>query len=186
MKNWRIFLSGLVLFFSPMLLAKKEHAVLANGLSWIVGNYEASYEKRLDKHFSLSSSVIYYEGRKVLYRIYSYGYFVGIGAIPKWHIYGHAHDHSFYLAPSMRFGYVFHPAQRLDQKDDFGLLSRLGANFGFQHIFDSGLIIDLTAGVEHNYSFSLSKKPTRYQSSSEGKLRFDLRPYIGTMIGFAF
>lgn len=155
---------------------------MANLGTIVVGNYEASYEHRLGKRFSISSSAIYYDSRAVLWRVFSYGYFIGLGFMPKLHIFGKAHANSFYLAPSWRFGFLHHPARDASESADKGLLSRFGAGFGFQHVFNGGLMLDLMVGLEHYHVFSLSRAATRYQD--EGRIL--VRPYIGTMLGFAF
>lgn len=185
MKNWLVFFL-LTFGANTFALESRNHAINVNVATIAVGNYEVAYDHKLDDHFSFAASVIYYEGRKVLWRVYSLGYFIGAGFMPKFHLFGRAHESSFYIAPSLRLGYVDHPAPDASQKADRSILSRLGANFGYQHVFSFGLMLDFVAGLEHYYGFSLTQDTTRFQSSSEGKLRFDLRPYFAVMAGYAF
>lgn len=160
----------------------KNHAVLANIGTFIIGNYEFGYEHRLDKNLSLWTGVYYYESRKVLLRAFSRGYSLGIGFAPKFHIYGNALKNSFYLAPSIRLGFLEHPPQAQDEELDRGILLRTGAIFGYAHVFSNGLMLDANAGLEHYHTFSITKKATRFQN--EGPLL--IRPTIGFNIGYAF
>lgn len=160
----------------------KKHAVMANIGTVLIGNYELSYEQRLDKHMSLSLIAYYYETRKVPLRVFSYGYSFGLGFIPKFHLYGHALENSFYLAPSIKVGYLNHPPYENNPESDQGILLRIGGVFGFAHAFDCGLIIDTQVGLEHYHSFSLSKKPTQYQSEKP----LLIRPTFSLALGYAF
>ena len=179
---------ALSLLFTVLLLADvalassvRKNAILANVGTIMVGNYELSYERSLSKHFSISTTLNYYEGRKALWRVFSYGYQIGAGITPKVHVFGQAHKNSFYLAPSLRMGYLEHPTYQ-NEEGDKGLLSRFGFNFGYGHVFDCGLMTDLMAGLEHYHTFSFSKPATPRQS--EGGIL--IRPYFAVGLGYAF
>lgn len=161
---------------------KKKHALLANISTFAVGNYELSYEHRLDKHLSLSSIAYYYDSRKVLFRIYSYGYSFGLGFAPKFHVWGHALENSFYLAPSVKAGYLAHIPRNSTEKGDRSILLRLGALFGYAHVFSFGLMIDANIGLEHYHSFSISEEPTYYQNEKP----LIIRPTFALSLGYAF
>jgi hypothetical protein len=182
MKKYFFILFGFFLTCSVLHAQIKRHGILANIGTIIVGNYEVYYDHRLNKNFSLSTTAIFYEGSSAIWRVYSHGYHIALGILPKLHIYGKSHKNSFYLAPSLKMGYIEHPARIASEKTDRGLLSRFGVNFGFQHVFKSGLMIDLLAGLEHYHTFSFTKPKTRYQSET----RVLIRPVMSASIGYAF
>lgn len=178
----KVFFLGLVIIFSLSAQSEhKKHALQANISTFAVGNYELSYEHRLDKHLSLSTLAYYYDSRKVLFRIYSLGYSFGLGFAPKFHVWGHALENSFYLAPTVKAGYLVHVPTNLE-KGDRSILLRLGAIFGYAHVFSFGLILDTNVGLEHYHSFSISKEPTYYQNEKP----LILRPTFALNLGYAF
>lgn len=167
---------------SPSFSETRKQAVLVNVGTIVVGNYEATYEHRLDKRFSISAAAIYYDARAVPFRVFSFGYMIGLGFMPKIHVYGHAHENSFYLAPSFKLGYLVHPPREEKEQIDKGILVRLGGNFGYQHVFGFGLMIDAMAGLEHYHNFSLTRTASRYQN----EIDLLIRPYFSASIGYAF
>ena len=87
------------------------------------------------------------------------------------------------MAPSAKAGYVVHPAMSESQTTHRDILVRMGANFGYQHVFSFGCMIDIMAGIEHYYNFSLTKNKTRFQDN-DGKIV--VRPVFAASIGYAF
>lgn len=179
-------LLSFILLFSFLTVAKShENGLMFNAGSIFMGNFEVSFEKKLAKNFSISSGANYYNRQLAIWHIYSDGWQLGISLIPKLHVYGEAHKDSFYFAPSLRLGYLTHPARTnrgSDEKTDQGILWRFGGNFGYQHVFNCGLMLDILAGMEVYHNFLLSQKATRFQN--EQKLL--VRPYIAVSIGYAF
>ena len=160
----------------------KNHALLANVGTFAIGNYELSYEHRLDKHLSLSTLAYYYESRKVLFRIYSYGYSLGLGFSPKFHLWGQALENSFYIAPTMKIGDLDHKARDESEIPDSSVLLRIGGVFGYAHVFSNGFSFDSNLGLEHYHSFSITQEPTRFQNEKPVLIR----PTFALSVGYAF
>jgi len=188
----------LVLLFSPNFLFAKDDenstrqmAVTANlGNMWF-GNFEVRYELKLNPRVSLSFPINFVHYKAALVSgIISKSIGGSIGAELKIHVFGEALKGGAYIAPTAKFGFIDHPTD--DRNDNLtqelkntlpdGALDtyfrnngwiRTGAIFGYDWVHDSGLMLDINAGLEYYYFIRATKQNL-------------IRPVFAASIGYAW
>lgn len=142
---------------------------------------EVTYYLKLSKKVTLILPISWYDFRMPGWRVFSMGYtpFIGYGA--QIHFFGEAFCGGMYVAPAFNIGFVVHPT---DPKHSTGnVLSRIGANFGFDYVWDSGFLLDVNAGVEHYYLFGKRGHPKIVGSDG---MRGFFRPVFKVALGYAW
>lgn len=179
----------LCLFLSGVVLAEhqkdwssdKKMALSVNVGTLAFGFFEATYYLKLSKKVTLTLPVSWYDFRLAGQRLFSKGYtpFIGYGA--QIHFLGEALCGGMYVAPAFNIGYVVHPTDTIQSNGN--LLSRIGANFGFDYVWKSGVMIDMNAGVEHYYMFGRLGDPKIV--GTDGKRGF-FRPVFKVALGYSW
>lgn len=160
---------------------QKNNAILLNLGTMVFGNYELSYDRKVSDAFSVSTIATYYDSRKVLIKVFSLGYQVGLGSALKFHLWGTPLENSVYLSPYVKLGYLVHTGQK-NKPTDHNILARTGITFGWAYVFDIGLAMDINWGLENFQFFSLDKAQSEFQDSQATMFR----PSLLVGLGFAW
>jgi hypothetical protein len=165
-----------ILAFTCVIFAQQKQAVKVGPLGFLLGNYNARYEKAISDKGSFQIGANYYD-----YKIAGFGT-SGFGLDAGYRHYFKEAIEGAYVFPSA--GFDFNSTNISDLDDTKGSYSQIGigATVGYQWINDGGFLVDLGLGYGYGIVVSTDEafSDTRVDDFGGGGIRFTFA------LGYAF